>query len=100
MVKKLGVEVDADNIEACHRIKKDSDRTIVKFSKRKDCQQVMKIKKDLKNMSFTDIDLPTGTKIYINESLCYIIVGCGRTAKKKKMRTSFIHFITLMGHSK
>ena len=67
---KLGVPINPNNIEACHRIKKDSDRTIVKFNKRKDCQQVMRVKKDLKNMTFTDIDLPVGTTLYLNESLC------------------------------
>ena len=55
---KLRVPINPNNIEACHRIKKGSDRTIVKFNKRKDCQQVMRVKKDLKNMTFTDIDLP------------------------------------------
>ena len=67
---KLGVPINPNNIEACHRIKKDSDMTIVKFNKRKDCQQVMRVKKDLKNMTFTDIDLPVGATLYLNESLC------------------------------
>ena len=67
---KLGVPINPNNIEACHRIKKGSDRTIVKFNKRKDCQQIMRVKKDLKNMTFTDIDLPVGTTLYLNESLC------------------------------
>ena len=97
VVKKLGVEVDADNIEACHRIKKDSDRTIVKFSKRKDCQQVMKIKKDLKSMSFTDIDLPTGTKIYINESLCSYYRWLWSNCKKLKNANIIHTFYTVNG---
>ena len=67
---KLGVPINPNNIEACHRMKKDSDRSIVKFNKRKDYQQVMRVKKDLKNMAFTDIDLPVGTTLYLNESLC------------------------------
>ena len=30
----------------------------------------MRVKKDLKNMTFTDIDLPVGTTLYLNENLC------------------------------
>ena len=70
MFDRLGVPINPNNIEACHKIEKDFDRTIVKFDKRKDCQQVMRVKKDLKNMTFTDIDLPVGTTLYLNESLC------------------------------
>ena len=30
----------------------------------------MLVKKDLKNMNFSHIDLPVGTNLYLNESLC------------------------------
>ena len=33
--EKLGVPVKEENVEACHRIKQNSDRTIIKFSRRK-----------------------------------------------------------------
>ena len=33
--KKIGSEVSPRDIEACHRLKKDNDRVIVKFSQRK-----------------------------------------------------------------
>ena len=33
--KKISSEVSPHDIEACHRLKKDSDRVIVKFSQRK-----------------------------------------------------------------
>ena len=93
VLHKLGVEIEGDNIEACHRIKKDSDRTIIKFNKRKDCQQVMKVKKDLKNMTFTDIDLPLGTKIYLNESLCsyyrWLWSNCKKLRNANKIHTYY-----------
>ena len=37
---------------------KKSDRTIVQFSRRKDCEQVMRVKKDLKDLNPTDSDFP------------------------------------------
>ena len=94
---KLGVPINPNNIEACHRIKKDSERTIVKFNKRKDCQQVIRAKKDLKNMTFTDIDLPVGTTLYLNESLCsyyrWLLSNC-----KKLRNANIIHsFFTVNG---
>ena len=37
---RIGVAVKADDIEACHRLYNDK-KTIVKFSKRKVCQQIL-----------------------------------------------------------
>ena len=94
---KLGVPISPNNIEACHRIKKDSDRAIVKFNKRKDCQQAMRVKKDLKNMTFTDIDLPVGTTQYLNESLCSCYRWLWSNCKKLR-NVNIIHgFFTVNG---
>ena len=41
---------------------------MVKFSHRKDCQQLMKVKKDLFKLNLTDIDLGNA-KIFFNHSL-------------------------------
>ena len=66
----IGVNNSGDKIEACHRLGKNSDRTIVKCSSRKDCEHMMRVKKDLKDLDATGLDLPAGTKLYINDSLC------------------------------
>ena len=66
----VGCSVQKDNIEACHRMGRNNDRTIIKFSKRKDCQQVLSVKKHLKNLKMEDVGLPADTKIFINQSLC------------------------------
>lgn len=95
--EKMGVTIHADNIEACHRLKSGSDRTIVKFSKRKDCQQVMKVKKDLKNMDFSDIDLPVGTNVYVNESLCSYYRWLWSLSKQLKNRKKIHSFYTING---
>ena len=41
----IGFDTGEDRIEACHRLTK-SDRTIVKFSRRKDFQHLRRIKRD------------------------------------------------------
>ena len=46
------------------------DRAIVKFSKRKDCKQVLSVKNDLKNINMTDLGVEENGSIYINQSLC------------------------------
>ena len=45
--EKVGCNIDSSNIETCHRITKKYDRIIVKFSRRKDCQCVLSVKKNL-----------------------------------------------------
>ena len=53
-------EICEEKIESCHHLnnKKKSDRTIVQFSRMKDCEQVMRVKKDLKDLNPTDSDFP------------------------------------------
>ena len=54
--KKIGREVSPSDIEACHRLKKDNDKVIVKSSQRKDCEQIMSVKKDLKHLKIRRLD--------------------------------------------
>ena len=49
---------------------KNNDRVIIKFSRRKDCKQVLQAKKDLKDLNTDDLDLSKGTKIFVNQSPC------------------------------
>lgn len=67
---KVGCNITNENIEACHRINQNSDRTIVKLSRRKDCLQMLSVKKDLQKLDMGELDLPAGTKIFVNQSLC------------------------------
>ena len=68
--KKFDPKIDSSYIEACHRITKKNDRIIVKFSRRKDCQRVLSIKKNLQKLKMEDIGLTGDNKIFINHSLC------------------------------
>ena len=48
--EKTGCELSPRDLEACHRLRKNSDRVMIKFSRRKDCEQIMSVKKDLKKI--------------------------------------------------
>ena len=68
--QNIGCTISLTFLDDCHWLGKNNDRVIVKFTCRKDCKQILKVKKDLRNLDKEDIDLPRGTKIYINQSLC------------------------------
>ena len=79
--EKLECNIPTERIEACHRISKKNPTVIVKFSRRKECQQ--DVKRDLQKMKMEDIDLPGQNKLFINKSLCayYKVIW----AKSKKI---------------
>ena len=68
--EKLGCNNPSNCIEACHRVSKKSAIIIVKFSRRKDCQQVLAVKKDLCKIKIEGVDLPGQNKLFINKKLC------------------------------
>ena len=41
-----------------------------KFCPRKDCEKVLKAKNDLRKLDSTNLDLPQGCKVFVNQSLC------------------------------
>ena len=68
--EKIGCNIDSSNTEACHRITKKNDRVIVKFSRRKDCQRVLSVKKNPQKLKMEDIGLTGNNKVFINHNLC------------------------------
>ena len=62
--------VTDEKIESCHRLNKNTDGAIVKFLRRKDWDQFMRVKSELKKLKPVEFDLAVGTKLCINESLC------------------------------
>ena len=73
-VQILRRDIDFSNIEACHRITKRNDRVIVKFSRRKDYQRVLSVKKNLQKLKMEDIVLTADNKVFINHSLYYRVL--------------------------
>ena len=68
--EKLGCDTPPNNIKACRRISKKSATFTVRFSRRKDCQQVLAGKKDLRKIKMEDVDLSGQNKLCINKNLC------------------------------
>ena len=54
VLTKVGCNIISDNVEACHRISSKNDH--------KDCQQVLSVKKGLKNLNMVDVGLPENTR--------------------------------------
>ena len=73
----IRVNISGNKIEAFHRLGKNSDKTIVKCSSRKDCEHKMRVKNDLKDLDTTDLDLSVGAKLYIM-TVCVLNIEDGR----------------------
>ena len=87
----IGFDIKKDRIEACHLLTK-SDRTTVKFSRRKYSQHLMCIKKGLKDLNPTNLSFPEGTKIYVNNSLCPYYRGLWNECKNLWNNKIFSYF--------
>ena len=84
--QKVGCTFAPEYTDDCHRLGKNNDRVIVKFTRRKDCKQVLQVKKDLKDLIADDLDLPRGTKIFVNQSLCpYYRILWSKTKRLQSM---------------
>ena len=61
----------------------------------------MRVKKDLKDLDTTDLDLPAGKRLYINDSLCVLIIeSCGiksRNCGKRKKKFLILLLVVLLG---
>ena len=68
--EKLDYNIPSSRIEACHRVIKKSSTVIFKFSRRKDCHQVLAVKKDLRKIKMENVDIPGQNKLFINKNLC------------------------------
>ena len=68
--EKVSCNIDSSNIEVCHRITQRNDRVNVRFSRRKDCQRKLSVKKILQKLKMEGIGLAGDNKVFINHSLC------------------------------
>ena len=88
--------ITEENIESCHRYNRYGN-VIVKLSKRKDCQQVLQKKKNLKDLQLSDFGLPGTGKIYINQSLCPYYRRLWSKAKLLHSKGKFNSFVVSNG---
>ena len=93
----IGVNIYVDKTKACHGLGRNSDRTIVKFSSRKNCEHPIRVEKDLKDLDATDLDLPAGTKLHINDSLCPYYRGLWNETKKLWNKKKIFTYFTVNG---
>ena len=66
---KASCEILSRDVEGCHRLT-NNDRDIVIFLRRKDCDQVLPVKWDLREVKLEDIGSRGSNSIFINPSLC------------------------------
>ena len=79
--REFGCPIKGNNIESCHQIsKKNYKEIILKFSQRKDCQNELNAKKELRKLGMKEIGFPEDNPIFVNQSLCtYYQVLCSKT---------------------
>ena len=66
----IRVNISGDKIETFHWLGKNSDKMIFKFWSTKYCEHRMRVKIDLKDLDVTDLDLPAGAELHINDIVC------------------------------
>ena len=69
MLQEIGVDICNCDIQVCHCLK-NKYRIIIKLTNRKNCLGILRVKRQLKGLDPAAVDLPEGTKIFVNESLC------------------------------
>ena len=67
---KIVCELSLRDLKACHRLRKNSDKVIVKTSRCKGYEQILSVEKDLKKVKMQDIGLTSSQSIFVNTSLC------------------------------
>ena len=71
VLSKLDVNIDPANVEACHWLKSNNKgkKTIVKLSRRKDSDEICRVRNKLKTTDLKPIGITT--PVYINDNLCF-----------------------------
>ena len=91
----IGVSIQSEEIEACHRFRKTdrktkSKKTIIRFVNKKHCKKALVHKKKLSNINNDKFKFNNETKQYINENLTpmndFIAFNC-----RKLKRSNIIH---------
>ena len=93
---EIGVNVNERDMQVCHRLR-DNDRKTVKVVNRKDCTNILRVKKDLKHLDPSKLFFSEGTKIFINEVCAAITEAFGINVRSLDQIKSYINFILLMG---
>ena len=63
------------------------------FTNRKDCLRILRVKRQLKGLDTSVVDLPEGIKIFINESLCPYYRGIWKIYKKLRDKQKVYQYL-------
>ena len=95
VLERVVCKTDPDNIEDFHQLSKKSDNVIIRFSRRKDCQHVLRVKNNLRNLNLRDLGFHGKNKIYINRSFCqYYRILWSKSKKLHSMGRIYSFYIT------
>ena len=94
--QEIGMDICDRDIQACHHLK-NQDQTIVNFTNRKDCLQILRVKRQLKGLDPLAVDLPEGTKIFVSESLWPYWRGIWNKWKKLRDKQKVHQYYTIDG---
>ena len=94
--QEIGVDTCDRDIHACRRLK-DKDQRIVKFTNRKDCLRILRVKRRLKGLDLAAVDFPEGTKFFVNVSLCPYYQGIWNKCKKLRDKRKACQYYAVNG---
>ena len=93
---EIGVIINECDMKAYHQLRKKV-RMIVKFVNRKDCTNILRLKKDLKHLDPSQLSFSEGTEIFINQSLCPYYKGIWNKSEKLRANQKLNQFYTING---
>ena len=96
ILQNTGVNIYGNQIEACHRMDKNTDRIIVKFSSRKDCEHTMRVKKNWKILMLLTWTFQQGQSSILMTVCVLLIEDCGIKPRNYGTRIKFFFFLLLM----
>ena len=94
--QEIGVDICDRGIHACRPLK-DKNQRIVKFTNRKDCLGILRVKRRLKGLDPASVDFPEGSKIFVNKSLCSYYQGIWNKYKKLRDKRQVCQYYRING---
>ena len=94
--QEIGVDICDRGIHACRPLK-DKNQRIVKFTNRKDCLGILRVKRRLKGLDPAAVDFPEGSKIFVNKSLCSYYQGIWNKYKKLRDKRQVCQYYRMNG---
>ena len=96
--QSLDYNVNKEHLVACYWFK-DTERVIIKFCQRKDCEKVLKAKNELRELSKTNLDLGEGSEIFFNQNVCSCYHSFWSRSKKLDSKGKILGWYSFGFHS-